>query len=317
MTTAQSDTHDEPSRDTRRPRAAQQSHSIFSVPTPIKQLFDRFPLLSYPSNDLPLRAPANRNAHVLHVFSTDKGALAGAPSYNPACLKWQAYLKFCGIDFKLQASNNHASPSGALPFLIPATASGTSAGKESKSLGLSVVPSNKLQKWGMQNCGEGQAIQEPGDFRYEAYLSLVDLNVRRAWLYTLYLSPNFSTLAEPLYILPTSTNPLVRLSTASTLQSAAAAELLKTSAVINADELHRQADEAFAALEMLLGDNEWFFGAEKPGLWDASVFAYTHLLLDERLSGVEGCWVDSRVRDLVRARKGLVGHRERILKGWF
>lgn len=64
-------------------------HSIFAVPVPIKQLFDRFPLLTYPANDLPQRAPRTRNAHVLYVFSTKQDALTGAPSFNPACLKWQ------------------------------------------------------------------------------------------------------------------------------------------------------------------------------------------------------------------------------------
>ena len=68
------------------------SHSIFSVPTPIKQLFDRFPLLTYPVNGLPQRAPRHRDTHVLYVFTTDQGALHGAPSYNPACLKWQVSI---------------------------------------------------------------------------------------------------------------------------------------------------------------------------------------------------------------------------------
>jgi metaxin len=65
------------------------SRSIFDVPAPIKQLFDRFPLLTYPTNELPQRAPQHRNAHVLYVFTSEDGALRGAPSFNPACLKWQ------------------------------------------------------------------------------------------------------------------------------------------------------------------------------------------------------------------------------------
>lgn len=68
------------------------SSSIFSVPAPIKQLFDQFPLLTYPVNEFPQRVPQHGNAHVLYVFTTDQGALQGAPSYNPACLKWQVRL---------------------------------------------------------------------------------------------------------------------------------------------------------------------------------------------------------------------------------
>jgi metaxin len=62
---------------------------IFSVPTPIKQLFDRFPLLTYPVNELPQRAHHSRDAHVLYIFVSEEGARNGRPSYNPACLKWQ------------------------------------------------------------------------------------------------------------------------------------------------------------------------------------------------------------------------------------
>jgi hypothetical protein len=73
---------------TRRPQQPA-SRSIFNVPTPIKQLFDRFPLLTYPINDLPQRAPQDRNTPILHIFTTAEGASRSAPSYNPACLKWQ------------------------------------------------------------------------------------------------------------------------------------------------------------------------------------------------------------------------------------
>jgi metaxin len=70
------------------------SRSLFDVPAPIKQLFDKFPLLSYPVNDLPQRAPRHRNAHVLYLFTTEEGASRGTPSYNPACLKWQVRSEY-------------------------------------------------------------------------------------------------------------------------------------------------------------------------------------------------------------------------------
>lgn len=69
-----------------------------------------------------------------------------------------------------------------------------------------------------------------------------------------------------------------------------------------------------AALESLLGNDTWFFAAKGPGLFDATVFAYTHLLLD---SGLGKGWVDTRLCDAVRARKGLVSHRARILDKYF
>ncbi|KAF2659637.1 hypothetical protein K491DRAFT_765925 [Lophiostoma macrostomum CBS 122681] len=309
MTTEQSERNGTQSN-TETERRPQPSRSIFTVPTPIKQLFDRFPLLTYPANELPLRAPRHRDAHVLYIFATEEGARNGAPSYNPACLKWQTYLKFNDIPFRLVSSNNHASPSGALPFLLPSHESESIPTELSRAT--QPVPSAKLQRWTMNN--SSSAVEEPGDLRYEAYLSLLDHRIRRAWLYTVYLSPNTTSLAEPLYILPSSTNPFVRLTLAHELRRAAEKELLKHSAVINADILYKEADEAFSALEMALGDDEWFFGNKKPGLFDASVFAYTHLLLDE---GLGKGWVDTSLRDKVVGRRKLVQHRERILKAYY
>jgi metaxin len=133
-------------------------------------------------------------------------------------------------------------------------------------------------------------------------------------LHSIYLSANATSIAEPLYILGTSRNPFVRLTIARELRLAAEKELLKFSTVINDETLYNQAEEAFAALETLLAKDDWFFGASRPGLFDASVFAYTHLLLDESLG--KG-WVDTRLRDALLSRKRLITHRDRIFAKYF
>lgn len=65
------------------------TRSIFSVPPALKRVFDKFPLITYPENELPIRAPDGRDRHVLHVFTTPEDAKQGKPSFNPACLRWQ------------------------------------------------------------------------------------------------------------------------------------------------------------------------------------------------------------------------------------
>ena len=151
----------------------------------------------------------------------------------------------------------------------------------------------------------------------------------RNQLYALYLTPsNFTTVAYPRYIQPCSSNTFVQASLASTLRNAAVTELLKHSAVIDADEIYRAADEAFDAFAVQLSEDHqtdseqssgrvedrWLFGAQKPGLADAALFAYTHLLLDENME-----WQDRRMVDMVerKRREGLVRHRERILREYF
>lgn len=83
---------------------------------------------------------------------------------------------------------------------------------------------------------------------------------------------------------------------------------------MDAETLYNQAEEAFVALESLLGDNEWFFSADNPGLFDASVFAYTHLLLDD---GLGKGWLDTRLRDTLTSQQRLIAHRNKILEKYF
>ena len=132
-------------------------------------------------------------------------------------------------------------------------------------------------------------------------------------LYSLYLAPlNFNAVAFPLYIAPSTTNTLVRLSLAHQLRAAAEGELTKQSARIDVEATYQGSDKAFGALSELLGDEDYYFGERKPGLFDASVFAYTNILLDEGLG-----WKDLRVVDGLRKYSNLVEHRERIFEAYF
>jgi metaxin len=57
----------------------------------------------------------------------------------------------------------------------------------------------------------------------------------------------------------------------------------------------------------MLGDDLWLFGAEEPGVIDAALFAYTHLILTLK-------W-DKREANLARAVRrwdNLVSHENRI-----
>ncbi|KAH8426232.1 putative mitochondrial outer membrane protein (Sam35) [Aspergillus melleus] len=274
------------------------TRDYLAIPAPIKRIFDRFPLVTLPPNDLPHSSGASRRGNGLFVFTDATGARRGRPSFNPQCLKWQAYLKFVGIDFDIIPSNNHASPTGALPFLLPAhppQANGP-------------IPSNKLQKWAIEqvHCEEEQQL----DVRFEVYASLLDRRIRNAWLYSLYLDQgNFEAVAKRLYVAPATTNSLVRATLSIQLQQAARDEILKSSQYIDVSALEAEAADAFEALSTLLGDQLHFFGRSNPGLFDASVFAYTHLILDEGMG-----WKRNRLGQLLQQHENLVQHRERLLK---
>lgn len=81
------------------------------------------------------------------------------------------------IEFQTAPSNNHASPSGVLPFLQPAVSESTSEKVPEP------VAGTKLKKWiaSQQTTGE---VPEAGDVRREAYESLLNNNLRKAWVCT-------------------------------------------------------------------------------------------------------------------------------------
>lgn len=137
-------------------------------------------------------------------------------------------------------------------------------------------------------------------------------------LYTLYLSPTNAAIPTRLYIDSSTSSLLVRTTLTHQLRIAAEQELLKTSVKIDIDDLYAEADKAFEALSTLLGEDEWFFQSdgesESSGssLFDASVFAYTHLLLDEKMG-----WRDKKLTRAVRRRKNLMDHRDRLLERYW
>lgn len=150
--------------------------------------------------------------------------------------------------------------------------------------------------------------------KLELYESLIDHRIRNAWLYSLYLSRRNSALLSDLYIAPASASQIIRRTKLHQLRQAAEAEILKSigTPAVDASTLYDLAKHAFRALDDMLGDNDWFFGTPAPTIFDATVFSYTHPLLDENLH-----WENQELTDIVMAYPNLVDHRNRILlKYW-
>jgi metaxin len=187
--------------------------------------------------------------------------------------------------------------------------------------------------------------------RQDPYLSLLSGPIRAAWLTALYLDPANAPLLEALYIAPASSSPIVRAALLRQLRQAAESEVVrilyptsssssggwklsvngflefgpgatrKPAAVVDYKEIYDRAEKAWESLAELLAESEtgWFFGVEKPGVFDAAVFAYSHLVENrESQEGEEGKglrWRDGgRLDGMVRGagRGELIEHRERI-----
>ncbi|KAL9111740.1 MAG: hypothetical protein Q9227_003799 [Pyrenula ochraceoflavens] len=271
-----------------------QRKSLFSVPDPIKRIFDSFPFVTYSPNISPARAPQRRQRDVLYIFSTEQGALQGYPSFNPTCLKWQALLTFHSIPHTLRSSTNHASPTGALPFLLPSpTPACTNPGP---------ISSSKLPK----HFSLPPPVSAPDVSRHAAYETLLTHAIRPAYLYALYLCATNSRLVSTLYIEPCTNSAPVRTALSVSLRKAAYNEIVKSSSslglsgLIDPEELFANARRAFEALETLLiqSSSGWFFGSEGPEEMDANVWAYTYVILGGNGRTKQGRgwqWQDSRL----------------------
>lgn len=96
---------------------------------------------------------------------------------------------------------------------------------------------------------------------------------------------------------------------ASQLRAAAEAELVKSAAknIISTFDLMKEVEEAFEALATLLGGDKYFFGQDDPGLFDASVFAYTELILDRQFG-----WKHNPLQEHLSKHENLIQHRNNI-----
>lgn len=164
---------------------------VFSTPAPIRALFSYFPLLTYPASSSPLEnlktIPASNASTLslptLYIFTTIGTDSRQSASFNPTCLKWQTWLLSQGIKFDVRSSNNHASPSGSLPFLID-----WKHGKKYSSP--RIICASGFVDWAQEmgnelDPGSERAEEDEITFmglRTSLYLSLIDQSIRPAWV---------------------------------------------------------------------------------------------------------------------------------------
>lgn len=189
------------------------------------------------------------------------------------------------------------------------------------------IPSSKLDSW-----LKGQHAKEIQDLsiQHQLYASLLSQPIRLAYLHALYLDDEaFKTVTGPLYIDPNSSHILVRASLGPSLRAAALDQLLASRPSFNAtssidlEGLYKDAEDAFEALSDFLGEKEWYSQIEhltkeeqKPGILDASVFAYTHVVLTLFASLSVGS-PGERLRTAITRCSNLLDHHDRIARQYY
>ena len=125
-------------------------------------------------------------------------------------------------------------------------------------------------------------------------------------------SSNFESIAKKAYVNPSTKNPPVRATLAYQLKEAAKDQLHRKDTYIDPEDILSEAKEAFNSLSYLLGDNVYFTHGSTPCWFDASLFSYTHLILDETLG-----WKYNPLASFLEEHPNLVQHRQRILDKYF
>jgi metaxin len=171
-------------------------------------------------------------------------------------------------------------------------------------------------------------ISPPIPVHQQPHLSLISQNIRLAYLHALYLDDQaFTDVAAPYYIYPSSSNSLVRAAMAPSLRTAALEQLIGSQASsspspkLDLERLCKDADDAFEALSTLLGDHEWFTSGSgdhtsQPGILDASVYAYTHVILT-LFSSLSEDSPGEKLRASIIKRSNLLDHHGRIAKRYY
>lgn len=69
--------------------SADRFKAIFSIPPPLRWLFEHVPITTYAPNCLPQRSPIAHDVAVLYMFTRPGEGPYHHLSFNPSCLKWQ------------------------------------------------------------------------------------------------------------------------------------------------------------------------------------------------------------------------------------
>ena len=132
-------------------------------------------------------------------------------------------------------------------------------------------------------------------------------------LYTTHVyRPNLYRTTAPLYT--QSSSRLISSPTACGLLDSALSQLkYRYPGVVDPTSIFAEATTALDALSVRLGDDTWFFNGKVPGLLDAAVFAYLHVILTGEW---EEKWA-SGLKGLVENRQNLVQFWSRVNKDWW
>ncbi|KAK9450235.1 uncharacterized protein V1518DRAFT_413318 [Limtongia smithiae] len=280
------------------------------VPAVVKTLFDAFPLKLYPAAPLPnTTAGATSDNRMATVFVES----ASETSIYPESIRLITLLKMAKVYQNVsvvEASVHSAPETESLPYIYRA--------KQHK-LGMKLpraIPSDGPVFLSFLSAVSSSGVATYNEARDAPYLALVDVDLRHAFLFTVYHIPeNYRRFVVPMHA------ALSGKVLAETLASSArkkAREVLEksigTTDVMNPavqESIYDSAESALDALQDLLTESDGMYlsGTDTPGVVDAALFSY---LWPSLQLGFTDQGNPARLYDMVQGRKLLVEYVESI-----
>ncbi|KAK9350702.1 hypothetical protein V1505DRAFT_361499 [Lipomyces doorenjongii] len=294
------------------PSSQQPSSDVMymKVPSLIKTVFDKFPLIKYAEAPLPsaciFPTPSEKLGTVFVQAITDD-------LIYPQSIRLLTILKLAGVfdKFTTIPSSPHAAPkSGSVPYIfLPSRPK-----VDSDLLPRTIYPESKaFYRW-LASIAPSFPAFDPA--QQNPLLSLVDVRLRDAWVLTLYLYPlNYSSIFVPRlshgYSQSDRTKSILPQILAYTTSHDAQKLLRRSTGVPRITETTQKsiianAEEALDALANILAVSGTFYlNGGKPGVLDAAVYGYLWPILSLDFKNMKGDG-QAELKRMVTERKALV-----------
>ncbi|KPV76499.1 uncharacterized protein RHOBADRAFT_42840 [Rhodotorula graminis WP1] len=249
-----------------------------SIPAPLARLYAKFPLYEVPASQGTTPPPVRPT-----LWAYGPPPAGHRESLDPLCRAAQAFARFSLADGAADVrwmdwQGQEGAPGGTLPALH--TPEGDLVVGDEVSAWVAAQGAAPLPAKGKKGSADAPA---PSDPSHQAFLALVLSTLLPALLSSLYLSP--PSLVPP--VVPSRQRPVLaavahrylswndRATRIDQIKRLRGGKLGKA-AVLDLEEVEREARDTIEALEVKLGDedpNGWFGGASSPTRLDALVYA--------------------------------------------
>ncbi|KAJ1959561.1 Metaxin-2 [Dispira parvispora] len=266
---------------------------------PLRGLISQLPFTNLPLKVYPVTS-AKTPSNSLRLYCYGPGFNDNVTSFDPTSLRWLSFLTFAGIDFQVEYCNEPLmAPNNRLPFLMTPTNE--------------CIADDAIYDYLVRTYGD-QLPTVPTDTRPAsafALLTLIDTHVKPAVQH--YFWYDEANYREQISVAYTGQHQWpIRWVEATALRKQNQREVaLQFTDTVSGEEIYERALHTLRDLASYLGEQDtYFFGAARPTLVDAALFAYLFPVLTSTMP-------NSTFKELVKNIPRLSNYIRALWDQWF